>query len=135
MALLNQIGGGHVTTHLVVEHHLVALEPLNGTVDHYRRDGQMADFFAQGQRSSGELVTHDQEHTIDAARHQLAQELQIVLGASTRAGNKERVAVLAATLFQAAGERGKKRLSILGTIRPSVRDSRMTRLRAIWLGT
>ena len=29
----------------------------------------------------------------------------------------------------------KKRLSMLGTIRPSVRDSRMTRLRAIWLGT
>ena len=67
----------------------------------------MADFFAQG-TVVGELVTHDQEHTIDAARHQLAQELQIVLGTSTRAGNKERVAVLAAALFQAAGERGKK---------------------------
>ena len=37
--LLDQVAGSHVATHLVVEHHLVALEPLNGTVDHYRRDG------------------------------------------------------------------------------------------------
>ena len=91
----------------MVEHHLVALESLNGTVDHYRRDGQMADFFTQG-AVVGELVTHHQKDAIDAARHQLAQELQIVLGTSTRAGNKERVAVLAAAFFQAASERGKK---------------------------
>ena len=31
MTLLDQIAGSHVATHLVVEHHLVALEPLNGT--------------------------------------------------------------------------------------------------------
>ena len=67
----------------------------------------MADFFAQG-AVVGELVTHHQKDAVDAARHQLAQQLQIVLGTSTRAGNKERVAVLAAALFQAAGERGKK---------------------------
>lgn len=134
VALLNQIAGGHIAAHLVVEHHLVALEPLNGTVDHYGRDGQVADFFAQG-AIIGELVTHHQEDAINAARHQLAQQLQIVIGASARAGNEERIAVLAAALFQATGERGKKRLSMLGTIRPSVRDSRITRLRAIWLGT
>ena len=91
----------------MVEHHLVAFESLNGTVNHYSRDGQMADFFAQG-AVVGKLVTHHQKDAIDAARHQLAQELQIVLGASTRTGNKERVAVLAAALFQTAGERGKK---------------------------
>ena len=91
----------------MVEHHLVALEPLNGTVDHYGRDGQVADFFAQG-AVVGELVAHDQEDAINAARHQLAQQLQIVIGASTRAGNEERIAILAAALFQATGERGKK---------------------------
>ena len=107
MTLLDQIAGSHVATHLVVEHHLVALEPLNGTVDHYRRYGQMADFFAQG-AVVGELVTHHQKDAVDAARHQLAQQLKIVVGTSTRAGNKERVTVLAAALFQAAGERGKK---------------------------
>ena len=107
VALLDQVAGSHVATHLVVEHHLVALESLNGTVDHNSRDRQMADLFAQG-AVVRELVAHDQEHTVDATRHQLAQELQIVLGTSTRAGNKERVAVLAAALFQAAGERGKK---------------------------
>ena len=74
MTLLDQIAGSHVATHLVVEHHLVALEPLNGTVDHYRRNGQMADFCAQS-AIVREFVAHDQEHTIDAARHQLAQEL------------------------------------------------------------
>ena len=107
MALLDQIAGGHVAAHLVIEHHLVALESLNGTVDHYGRDGQVADFFAQG-AVVGELVAHDQENAIDAARHQLAQQLQIVIGASARAGNEERIAVLAAALFQATGERGKK---------------------------
>ena len=107
MALLNQISGSHVATHLVVKHHLVALEPLNGTVDHYSRDGQVADFFAQG-AVVGALVTYHQEDAINAARHQLAQQLQIVIGASARAGNKKRVAVLAAALFQAAGERGEK---------------------------
>ena len=107
MALLDQIASGHVATHLVVEHHLVALEPLNGTVDHYGRDGQVADFFAQG-AVVGELVAHDQEDAINAARHQLAQQLQIVIGASTRAGNEECIAILAAALFQATGERGKK---------------------------
>ena len=91
----------------MVEHHLVALEPLNGTVDHYRRDGQMADFFAQG-AVVGELVTHHQKDTVDAARHQLAQQLKIVIGASARAGNKECVTVLTAALFQTAGERSKK---------------------------
>ena len=107
VALLDQIAGGHVAAHLVVEHHLVALESLNGTVDHYGRDGQVADFFAQG-AVVGELVAHDQEDAINAARHQLAQQLQIVIGASARAGNEERIAVLAAALFQATGERGKK---------------------------
>ena len=107
VTLLDQIAGSHVATHLVVEHHLVALEPLNGTVDHYRRNGQMADFFAQG-AVVGELVTHYQKDAVDAARHQLAQQLKIVVGTSTRAGNKERIAILAAALFQAAGERGKK---------------------------
>ena len=107
VALLDQIAGGHVAAHLVVEHHLVALEPLNGTVDHHGRDRQMADFFAQG-AVVGELVTHHQKDTVDAARHQLAQQLQIVVGTSARAGNKERIAVLAAALFQAAGKRGKK---------------------------
>ena len=107
VALLDQIAGGHVAAHLVIEHHLVALESLNGTVDHYGRDGQVADFFAQG-AVVGELVAHDQEDAIDAARHQLAQQLQIVIGASARAGNEERIAVLAAALFQATGERGKK---------------------------
>ena len=91
----------------MVEHHLVALESLNGTVNHHGRNGEMTDFFAQG-AVVGELVTHHQKDAIDAARHQLAQQLQIVLGTSTRAGNKERVTVLAAALFQAAGERGKK---------------------------
>ena len=91
----------------MVEHHLVALESLNGTVDHYGRDGQVADFFAQG-TVVGELVAHDQEDAINAARHQLAQQLQIVIGASTRAGNEERIAILAAALFQTTGERGKK---------------------------
>lgn len=135
VALLDQIASGHVATHLVVEHHLVALEPLNGTVDHHGRDRQMADFFAQG-AVVGELVAHNQEDAINAARYQLAQQLQIVVGTSTRAGNEERIAVLAAARFSRlpAGE-AKKRLSMLGTIRPSVRDSRMTRLRAIWLGT
>ena len=107
VALLDQIAGGHIAAHLVVEHHLVALEPLNGTVDHYGRDGQVADFFAQG-AVVGELVTHHQKDAINAARHQLAQQLQIVIGASARAGNEERIAVLAAALFQATGERGKK---------------------------
>ena len=107
MALLNQITRSHIAAHLVVEHHLVALEPLNGAVDHHGRDGQMADLFAQG-AVVGKLISHDQEHAIDAARHQLAQQLQIVLGTSARAGNKERIAVLTAALFQAAGERGKK---------------------------
>lgn len=67
----------------------------------------MADFFAQG-AVVGELVAHDQEDAINAARHQLAQQLQIVIGASTRAGNEECIAILAAALFQATGERGKK---------------------------
>ena len=67
----------------------------------------MADFFAQG-AVVGELVTHHQKDAVDAARHQLAQQFKIVIGASARAGNKECVAVLAAALFQAAGERGKK---------------------------
>ena len=107
VTLLDQIAGGHVATHLVVEHHLVALEPLNGTVDHHGRDRQMADFFAQG-AVVGELVAHDQEDAINAARYQLTQQLQIVIGASARAGNEERIAVLAAALFQATGERGKK---------------------------
>ena len=71
MTLLNQIPRGHVATHLVVEHHLVALEALNSTVDHHGRDRQMAHFLAQG-AIVGELIAHDQEHTIDAARHQLA---------------------------------------------------------------
>ena len=105
-SLAARIGATRVT-HLVVEHHLVALEPLNGTIDHHGRDRQMADFFAQG-AVVGELVAYDQEDTVDAARHQLAQQLKIVVGTSTRAGNKERVTVLAAALFQAAGERGKK---------------------------
>ena len=107
MALLNQISGSHVATHLVVKHHLVALEPLNGAVDHYSRDGKVADFFAK-RTVIGKLVAHHQEDAIDTARHQLTQQLQIVIGASARAGNKERVAVLAAALFQAAGERGEK---------------------------
>ena len=107
VALLDQIAGSHVAAHLVIEHHLVALESLNGTVDHYGRDGQVADFFAQG-AVVGELVAHDQEDAIDAARHQLAQQLQIVIGASARAGNEERIAIFAAALFQATGERGKK---------------------------
>ena len=91
----------------MVEHHLVALESFNGTIDHHGRDGQVADFFAQG-AVVGELVTHHQKDTVDAARHQLTQQLKIVVGTSARAGNKERIAVLAAALFQAAGKRGKK---------------------------
>ena len=67
----------------------------------------MADFFAQG-AVVGELVAYDQEDAINAARHQLAQQLQIVIGASARAGNKECVTVLTAALFQTAGERSKK---------------------------
>ena len=67
----------------------------------------MADLFAQG-TVVRELVAYHQEDTIDAARHQLAQQFQVVVGASARAGNKERIAVLAAALFQAAGKRGKK---------------------------
>ena len=107
MALFDQITRGHIATHLVIEHHLVALKSLNGAVNHHSRDGQVADFLAQS-AVVRELVAHNQEHTIDAARHQLTQQLKIVLGTSTRAGNKECIAVLAAALFQAPGERGKK---------------------------
>ena len=71
MALLNQITCCHVAAHLVIEHHLVALEPLNGTVDHYGRNRQMADLFAQG-TVVGKLVAHHQKDAIDTARHQLA---------------------------------------------------------------
>lgn len=90
----------------------------------------MADFFAQG-AVVGELVAHNQEDAINAARYQLTQQLQIVVGTSTRAGNKERIAVLAAALFQATGERGKKAALDVRDDKASVRDSRMTRLRAI----
>ena len=107
MTLLNQIARSHIAAHLVIEHHLVALEPLNGAIDHHGRNGKVADLFAQS-TVVGELVAYDQEHAVDAARHQLAQQLQIVLGTSARAGNKERIAVLTAALFQAPGERGKK---------------------------
>ena len=67
----------------------------------------MADLFAQS-TVIRELVAHDQKYTIDATGHQLAQELKIVLSASARTGDKERIAVLATALFQAPGERGKK---------------------------
>ena len=67
----------------------------------------MAHLLAQG-TIVGELVAHNQEDAVDAARHQLAQQFQIVIGASTRAGNEERIAILPAALFQATGERGKK---------------------------
>ena len=73
MTLLNQIPRGHVAAHLVVEHHLVALEALNGTVDHHGRNRQMAHFLAQG-AIVGELVAHHQKDAVDAARHQLAQQ-------------------------------------------------------------
>ena len=58
MALLNQIARSHIAAHLVIEHHLVALESFNGTVDHYGRDGKMADFFAQG-TVIGKLIAYD----------------------------------------------------------------------------